>query len=45
MLLDGKYHIGLLRSFGGHRSLDRRPQDLLLGGTLWPWSPWELRTV
>jgi hypothetical protein len=45
VLLNSKYCLGLLCFYGGHRSLDRRPQDLSLGGKLWSWFLWEPRTV
>jgi hypothetical protein len=40
-----KYHSGLLCFYGEHRSLYWRPWDPSLGGRLWPWLTWELRTV
>jgi hypothetical protein len=33
------------RFYGGHRSLDGRPQDPSLGGRLWPQFPGEPGTV
>jgi hypothetical protein len=45
VLFNSKYHPGLICLYGGHRSTDGRPWDLSLGGMLWLWFPWELRTV
>jgi hypothetical protein len=45
VLFDGKYHLWLLWSYGGHRSLNGRRQNLSLGVKLWPWSPWEPGTM
>jgi hypothetical protein len=45
VLVNNKHLLSLLCSYGGHRNLHGRPCDPSMGGRLWPWSPWKLRTV